>query len=99
MERREYIDKMASQLKVLDDKITVMQNNAQEVKSNLKEEYQKQLNILNQKKEQTKEKLAKLNESNHEAFDTLKEGISKSFTELKEAVETAVKKYKSNGNS
>ena len=45
-----------------------------------------------------KEKLKELNESNSEAFGLLKDGISNSFNDLKDAIESAVKKYKTNGN-
>jgi len=97
MERKAYIDKLAKQLKELDDKIVTMEDGAGKIASNLKSEYQSQVSVLKGKKDDIKVKLKELNESNQEAFGILKDGISNSFNELKEAIEGAVKKYKSNG--
>jgi len=98
MERKEYIDKLSTQLKELDDKIIKMENNAGQVATNLKGEFKNQLSVLNQKKEEVKSKIKELNESNQEAFSVLKDGIANSFNELKGAIESATKKYKSNGS-
>jgi sugar-specific transcriptional regulator TrmB len=98
MNRKEYIDKLANQLKDLDNKIIKMEDGAEKVASNLKSEYQNQVSVLNRKKDDVKVKLKELNNSNQEAFSVLKEGVTSSFNELKDAIDGAVKKFKNNVN-
>lgn len=92
-DRKQYIDKMAAQLKEWDDKIQKLQAKADKAKADARTEYQKEMQQLQQKRTEARDKLQQLQQAGDEAWEELKTGAEKSWNDLKSAFENAKAKF------
>lgn len=92
-DRKDYIDKMAAQLKEWDDKIQELQMRADKAKAEAKTEYQRELQQLRQKRAEAQNTLSQLQQASDEAWEELKGGAEKSWRDLKSAFEKAKSKF------
>ncbi len=93
MKREEYIDKLASQLKEWSAKIDEIESKAKATRTDMKTEYEKQINQLKDKRDAAKQKLQELKGSSSEAWDALKAGSEAAWTDLKNSVTAAKEKF------
>lgn len=82
MDRKIYIDKMASKLKEWDDDILKLEDKAEEMKDEASAKYREQLADMKSRREQARKKLEHLRNSSGEAWEELKDGMEKSWDTL-----------------
>lgn len=88
-ERKEYIDKMAEQLKAWDTEIAKYQEKANHMGDDVRSQYQERIARLKERRENVQIRLNELRQSGDEAWQVLKNGFEKSWSELKEAFDNA----------
>ena len=93
-ERKEYIDKMAEQLRSWDNEITKYQQKAAQMNENVKQKYQDEVTKLKARKKQVQQKLDELKSSSDSAWKELKNGFDRSWKELKTAFNNANSSFK-----
>jgi SMC interacting uncharacterized protein involved in chromosome segregation len=91
-ERKEYIDKMAEQLKSWDNELIRYQEKAKNLKDNLNQNYQNELSRIKDQLSQTQGKLNEMKQTGNDAWIELRSGMEKSWAELRNAFENAPSK-------
>ena len=95
MGKRElYIDKLAAQLKEWSVKIDALKARADKAAAETKIELNKQVEVLNKKRQEADEKLHQIKEASEDAWESLRAGTEKAWGDLKEAVGSAIEKFK-----
>lgn len=84
-DRKEYIDKLAGQLKEWDNEIESIETKAKTKALITKDYFDEQLSEMKAKREIFAEKLSRMKESGDNAWVELKNGIEKAGNELKES--------------
>jgi len=92
--REDHIDKVAAQLKVWSAEIDVLKAKAGKGTVEVKTAIHKEVEMLNQKMQDTKKKLRELTEKTGDACDCLADGVTKAYNDLSEAMHRAGEKYK-----
>ena len=88
-ERKEYIDKMADQLKSWDNELSRYQEKANKLSGDAKNQYQESITNLKERKDRLQEKLDNLRQSSDNAWKELKAGFEKSWSDLRESFSKA----------
>jgi DNA repair ATPase RecN len=94
-DREVYIEKMAAKLKEWDAKIEKLEIKAKASTTDVKKEYNREIEDLKRQREKVQAKIHKLRESGDDAWDELKAGLEKSWKTLGNAFDGALKKLKS----
>lgn len=94
-ERKEYINKLAEQLKSWDDEIAKYQAKAAKVNEDARQRYQSEISKMKQRREQLQAKYEEVKKSSDDAWHSLKSGFEKSWTDLRNAFDEARSKFKS----
>ena len=94
MDRKAFIDKLASQLKQWDAKIEKLEARAQKVGAGTKAEYNKQIQNLRDKRKAAQDRLGEVKQASGNAWEELKSGAEKAFDEMKNALQTVLSKFK-----
>ncbi|HAM52786.1 MAG TPA: hypothetical protein DCP92_19600 [Nitrospiraceae bacterium] len=92
--REEYIDKLAAQLKEWSASVDELESNARAAKANVKNEYEKQIRQMKDKRDTAFQKLQELKGASTDAWDTLKAGSEAAWADLKNAVAAAKERFK-----
>lgn len=92
--REEYIDKLAAQLKEWSAKIDELKARADKTAAEKKIELNKQVEALNSKRQEARQKLQQLKEAGEGAWESIQSGAEKAWRDLREAVNSAVEKFK-----
>ena len=82
-ERKDYIDKMAEQLKSWDNEITKYQQKAAQMNENVKQKYQDEVTKLKARKKQVQQKLDELKSSSDSAWKELKTAFNNANSSFK----------------
>jgi predicted nucleic acid-binding Zn-ribbon protein len=94
MDRKAFIDKLASQLTQWDAKIEKLEAKAQKAGTGAKAEYNKQIQNLRDKKKAAQDRLGEVKQASEDAWEDLKSGAEKAFNEMKNALQTVFSKFK-----
>ena len=92
--RDAYVEKMKIKLDEWNTKIDALQAKADQVKPELKAEYQNQLNKLKEKRVVAEEKLKGLREPSKSAWEDLKTGAESAWEDLAAAIKSATSRYR-----
>jgi len=93
-DRKAYIDKMAAKLKEWDKEIQKLEMKADNAKANVKADYQEQIQALQNKIKEARNKLDEFKESGEDAWDVLKDGLEQSWKTLGDSIKKATSKFK-----
>ena len=93
-ERNSYMNWLDKKLKELETRLDELKLQAHLGKADVKTEYAKQYEDLNQQKDKLRQKMDELKGSGGEAWDSLKDGLDGAYKEMKTAVERAIKAFK-----
>ncbi|MDO9508920.1 MAG: hypothetical protein Q7I97_06200 [Thermovirgaceae bacterium] len=93
-QRDAYVEKLKLKLDEWNTRIDQFQAKADQVKPDLKAEYQNQIQNLKAKRDKVQEKLNELSEASKGAWEDLKAGAECAWGELTEAVKLATSRYK-----
>jgi chromosome segregation ATPase len=92
-ERKEYIDKMAEQLKSWDNELIKYQEKIKNVNDNMRQNYQEELSRIKDKMSQVQNKLNEMRQAGDGAWKELRAGLERSWTELRNSFESARSKF------
>lgn len=92
--KKKYLDKMDTQLYQWESSIEELKKKAEQAKDDVKEEYLKQIDALNEKKEAAQKKLQDLKAANEEVWADLKKIVDKSWTDMKRSIKRVSSKIK-----
>lgn len=92
--RDAYVEKMKIKLDEWNTKIDALQAKADQVKPDMKAEYQSQLQNLKEKRDKAQEKLKELRETSKSAWEDLKAGAECAWEDLAKAVKAATSRYR-----
>ena len=96
-EKMTYQKKIKEKLKQYSEKIGELSGRAEKLQEDAKAEFHKQIESLHTKKETAHEKLREFEESGDEAWEDLKEGIEHAWKDLAHALDSALSRFKSDG--
>jgi len=99
MDRKEYIDKLARQLKQWDDEIEKIEEKAKKSSEETRKKYHEQIEELKQKQEEVKKKLQEVKGKSQGALEELQSGTEEALDSLKDAFRSARDKFKENDGS
>lgn len=91
--RKEYIDKLAAQLREWDSAIQKLEAGAEKIKVEARGEFQRQIRELREKRNEAGEKLDNLKQSGEEAWQDLRSGADKLFADIKSTFERAASRF------
>jgi multidrug resistance efflux pump len=94
MDRKAYIDKLATQLKQWDAELEKMEAKAQKAKADVKADYNRQIQELRRKKAVAKNRLEEVKNAGEDAWKELKSGAEEAFKDMKNAFQSALSKFK-----
>lgn len=89
-----YQEKMDAQIKQLDARIDVLRAEAEKAKADVKISLQKQIENLEKKREEAKNRLREVKAAGQVAWEELKAGMDNAIKELEQAVVQATSKFK-----
>jgi len=92
--QREYIDKMVTRLKELENEISELEKIADKAVAEVKAEYHQQINDLFLRKTEVKDKVDKLQKTGGDAWEDMKAGVELSWEVFEDSVENNLKKKK-----
>lgn len=92
--RKEYIDKLSNQLKMWDNEIEKIEMKANQAKTDVKSDYQQQLEKLNLKRQAVENKINEIRGASEDAWQELKNGAEDALNTMKEAMDSAMSKFK-----
>lgn len=90
----EFKARIDAQLKEWSARIAELKFKADVAEASVKAEYQKQVEALSLKKEETQAKLEELKKTSDEAWETIKVGVEHAAQDLKTAINNAMSKFK-----
>ena len=95
MEKRNlYMAKIEANLTQYNARLSEMRGNAAEVQTDIKLEYLSQVENLEKKRDEFKEKYDQLKKANEHAWEDIKTGTEKTWNELKDSVDKAANRFK-----
>ena len=94
MDRKAFIDKLTMKLKQWDDDIDKLEAKAQKAESDVKEEYNRHIQDLRDKKKAAQERLEEVKHAGEEAWEDLKSGAKEAYDSIKNAFQSAMSKFK-----
>lgn len=95
MEKRKlYIEKIEANLAQYDARLLEMRGKAAEVQADMKLEYLSQVENLEKKRDEFKEKHNQLKKAGEHAWEDVKAGTEKAWNELKDSVDKASNRFK-----
>jgi uncharacterized coiled-coil DUF342 family protein len=92
--RDEYIRKMQVKLEELNAEIDTLTAKAGEVKADLKNEYNEQIESLKAKQAAARQKIEEFQQAGEGAWEDLKSGIELAWTAMGEAIDSARSRFK-----
>lgn len=92
--REEYIRKMQTKLEELNDEIDVLTARAGEVKADVRNEYNEQIESLKAKQAAARQKIEELQHAGESAWEDVKSGIELAWTAMGEAIDSARSRFK-----
>jgi len=92
--RDAYVEKLKIKLDEWNARIDLLQAKADQVKPDLKAEYQKQIQNMKEKRSRAEEKLDELRQASKGAWEDMKIGAERAWDELAEAVKAATSRYR-----
>jgi seryl-tRNA synthetase len=92
--KEDYINKLDAQLREWSAKIDQLKARSNRVKSDLKLEYDKQLQMLHAKRESAQKKLQELKGLGGQASDEIKLGVKRIWDDLRTTLENTMSKFK-----
>lgn len=92
--KKKYLDKMDTQLYQWEANIEELKEKADRAKGDIKQEYHKQIDALNEKKDAARKKLQDLKAANEEVWADLKKIVDKSWTDMKRSIKRVSSKIK-----
>jgi len=92
--KKKYLDKMDTQLYQWEANIEELKEKADRAKGDVKQEYHKQIDALNEKKEAARKKLQDLKAANEEVWTDLKKIVDKSWTDMRRSIKRVGSKIK-----
>ena len=95
MEKRDlYLEKISAQVEQYSAKLAGMRGKVGEISADMKLEYLKQVEKLEDKRDGLKEKHEQLKKASESSWEDMKEGTENAWNELKEAVAKATEHFK-----
>lgn len=95
MDKRDiYLEKINAQVDQYSAKLAGMRGKVAEVSADMKLEYLNQVEKLEGKRDDLKEKYEQLKKSSESSFEVMKEGTENAWNDLKEAIAKAVENFK-----
>jgi len=95
MEKRDlYLEKISGQIEQYNAKIAGIRGRATEVRADVKLEYLNQVEKLEGKRDDLKEKYEQLRKASENSWEDIKEGTENAWNELKDAVAKATEHFK-----
>lgn len=92
--RDAYVEKLKTKIDEWNDEIDKLQDNAGQIATDAKAEYQKRIVELKAKREELNGQLAKMSKSGEAAFEDLKAGTDLAWKAMAEAVHSATTRFK-----
>jgi predicted nucleic acid-binding Zn-ribbon protein len=86
--KKKYLDKMDTQLYQWETEIDELKKKADRAKNDVKQEYLKQIDALNEKKEDAQKKLQDLKAANEEVWADLKKIVDKAWTDMRRSIKS-----------
>ncbi len=96
-ERKDYIDKMAQQLKAWDDEIVKFQEKASQVNENVRQKYKDEISRLKERRQQLQFHMDELKRSSDIVWTELKSGLEKSWSDIRTAYDNIRVRLKDQG--
>ncbi len=92
--RKEYIDKLTTQLEQWDNEIDKLEAKAEQARSDAKGDYQMQLQELQSKRREAENRIKEIREAGEGAWQELKSGTEEAFDTMKKALDNAMSRFK-----
>ena len=92
--KQDFQQKLETQLKEWDEKLSELKSKLQTTTSDLHSEYSKQLEVLMSKRATVQAKILELSQRTEEAWEDLKGGTEKAWDDMREALERIASRYK-----
>ncbi len=92
--RKAYEEKLDAQLKEWHAQITLLKAKAENAKADVRIDYYKTIEALEQKQDKANTKLQELKTAGDEAWEAVKTGAGKAWAEFKTAYDDAASKFK-----
>jgi len=92
--RDEYVRKMQAKLEEWNAEIDTLSAKADNVTSEIKNEYMEQISALKVKQAHARQKIEELQQSGESAWEDLKSGIDLAWTAIGEAIDSARSRFK-----
>ena len=93
-EKKSYLIKLSDELKKIDKDLEVLRAKTDQISESSKQELEKLINDLKQKKSNLEDKIKESHSSTAEAWEAIKGGLDSSYHEFSNAVKEAVSKFK-----
>jgi chromosome segregation ATPase len=92
--KQEFQQKLEAQLREWDAKLDELKTKAQEAKSEIKADYEKQLEVLSDKRATAQAKIQELRLRTEDAWEDLKGGTEKAWDEMRKALDQIASRFK-----
>jgi hypothetical protein len=93
MDRKEFIDRLATQLREWDAGIDKFEAKAHQIQADTKNEFHKHVGELREKKAAAQERFEELKSSGDDAWSELKSGAELAFDIMKDSFQAAMSKF------
>lgn len=91
--REDFVRALQLKLEEWNMEIDLLSEKAGIVRADLRDEYQKQIESLKEKRESAQQKITELNEAGESAWNDLKAGVELAWSALSEAIDSAKSRF------